>query len=102
MRGLRTQEGERFERFFSIVQSEAKKGNKVFFCNCGEGHELIRSDMEGEDLFGWLIPEDQASEFEEQYIANTVNEAWDDNLIFADWSEKNGLIVITFKNYGVS
>lgn len=38
MVGLRTLEGEKFERFFELVQKEALKRGCVFFLNSGEGH----------------------------------------------------------------
>ncbi len=35
MRGLKTQEGSKFEAFFSLVQQEAAKSHSVFFLDCG-------------------------------------------------------------------
>ena len=80
MKGLRTQEGIKFESFFNIVQKFANRQNAVFFLKSGEGNEIIRNDFEGEDLFGWLIPNDLVEKFE----------------TFANWEESNNSIIITF------
>ena len=52
MRGLRTQEGEKFERFFALVQKEALKQSCVFFLDSGEGHIFENESMEYSDLSG--------------------------------------------------
>ena len=52
MVGLRTCEGEKFERFFALVQREALKQNCVFFLDSGEGHIFENENMEYSDLCG--------------------------------------------------
>lgn len=85
MRGLKTQEGKRFEAFFALVQKEAAKTHSVFFLDCGEGHEFYKEDMEGEDLRGWLIPEDQADRFEQAWKNNLNKSQWDEWEDFFEW-----------------
>ena len=43
MRGLKTQEGKKFERFFNMVQEEAAKQDAVFFLGCGEGRDFSKT-----------------------------------------------------------
>ena len=68
MVGLRTWEGEKFERFFALVQKEALKQNCVFFADSGEGHLFENDTMEYSDLRGWLVPVEKAEEFEKEYV----------------------------------
>lgn len=85
MRGLRTQEDKKFIKFFSMVQDAAKEKNCVFFGNSGEGNEIITPEFEGEDLFGWLIPEEMADEFEKEFMAFHVSTKWEQFYMFANW-----------------
>ena len=101
MQGLRTQEGEKFERFFALVQAAAKKRQCVFFLNCGEGRELTTETMEGEDLFGWLIPESLANAFEKRFLDNSPSEDRDDFLCFAIWERSAMGIEISFQRYDI-
>ena len=64
MRGLHTNEGAKFEKYFYLIQEEAKKLGGVFFSETGEGRDLDLEDIEVCDLVGWLVPFDQAIEFE--------------------------------------
>ncbi len=41
MKGLRTQEGEKFERFFALVQKRAQQEGKIFFLDSGDGRDII-------------------------------------------------------------
>ena len=77
MRGLRTQEGSDFEKFFKIVQTEAKRLGGVFFSETGEGRDLDLKDMSVCDLAGWLVPFDQADEFEKLYLGEKDKEILD-------------------------
>ena len=52
MRGLKTQEGNKFIAFFKLVQEEARKKHSVFFLECGEGNDFSEDNIEGEDLRG--------------------------------------------------
>ena len=38
MQGLRTQENQKFKKFFEQVQNEAAKRNSIFFLDCGQGN----------------------------------------------------------------
>ena len=103
MRGLRTQEGAKFNRFFQLIQDEAAKTGAVFFAFAGEGRDIILPNLEGEDLSGWLIPADKADEFEKEWKTdNSLNhlEKWSDYFMWAEWSEQNGAISIQFNSYG--
>ncbi len=85
MIGLRTCEGKKFEKFFELVQQEAKKKGGVFFADCGEGNEFSNDHMEGENLSGWLIPIEIAEEFEKEFLEKTDPEGWDKFLCWALW-----------------
>ena len=80
MRGLRTNEGAKFEKYFYIVQEEAKKLGGVFFSETGEGRDLDLEDIEVCDLGGWLVPFDQADEFEALYLGRKDKEIWDNSV----------------------
>lgn len=98
MKGLRTQESDKFKNFFKLVQDKAKTINKVFFLDCGEGRELITDAFECEDLSGWLIPLEQSGKFEKAWINNDNLDEWLNNIVFATWNF-NGEIEIEFKSY---
>ena len=99
MRELRTQEGRKFERFFSLVRDASDKVGCIFFVDCGEGRELFTEDMEGEDLSGWLIPKEKAAVFEKEFRSGDVSEEWNDRVFFATWSQKDNSIAINFESY---
>ena len=50
MKGLRSQESEKFNRFWDLVQDEAATQGCVFFGDCGEGRDLVTEELE----FFWL------------------------------------------------
>lgn len=90
----------KFDSFMKIVQKEAAKSNKCFFINSGEGHDFETETMEGEDLFGWLIPIARKKEFiSEKSSPNFQADKWESFEIFAIWSEKDGSIFVEFKNF---
>lgn len=100
MQGLRTQESDTFKSFFRLVQEAAKKSHSVFFLAAGDGHELVKDDLEGEDLQGWLIPEEKAREFERLFNGGLEeDEIWDDFFCFAEWVENDGKVEIKFNMY---
>ena len=99
MRGLRTQEGNEFEKFFQLVQNEADKQGAVFFLECGEGNDFNADGIEGEDLRGWLIPEGQADKFERDWANGEPGDEWEDNIAWAQWSGKPEAPVITINQY---
>ncbi len=98
MVGLRTCEGEKFERFFELVQKEALKQGKVFFLDSGEGHDFDNGFMEGENISGWLIPTEKADEFEKEYMKiHDDPEGWYDYFCWAEWeNEENPKITFVW------
>lgn len=104
MRGLRTQEGSDFERFFKIVQKEAKRLGGVFFSETGEGRDLDLEGISVCDLAGWLVPFDQADEFEKLYLGRKDKEIWDDDrwddmYIFVDYILDGDNVSVKFDKY---
>lgn len=54
--------------------------------------------MEGENLSGWLIPLDEADEFEQAFINRSIDDAkWDKFIAFAEWRWDNNKLIIDFK-----
>lgn len=99
MKGLRTQEDAKFERFFALIQEFAEKQGAVFFLDNGDGRDLILDDMEGEDLSGWLIPLSKADEFERTWKENEIiGDEWDEFFVFAVW-KNNGGLKVDFQKY---
>lgn len=95
MVGIRTQESDKFLRFFELVQAKAGSMKKVFFLDCGEGHEFEEAGIEGENLSGWLIPNDIAKKFEQEFISKDSDlEDWEDFVAFVEWSRSGDDIVI--------
>lgn len=99
MLGLRTQESDKFNRFWELVQAKARAQGKVFFADCGEGHTLETLDMECEDMRGWLIPKEKAKEFEKEWQQDQVSDKWTEFIFWAEWSQKDGEIDIKFITY---
>lgn len=97
MQGLKTQESEKFNKFWNIVQRAASLEKSVFFLDCGEGREFETPDMEGEDLCGWLIPDDKVPEFEQAWKEDRVPDKWSDHLVWAKWKENKGSFSVNFK-----
>lgn len=99
MQGLRTQEDSKFEKFFEIVQNTAKKHGFVFFLDAGDGNDIITDEMEGEDLQGWIVPENEAKDFEKKFVA------FEDKMLnnkfygFAIWYKSDEQIKIRFEQY---
>lgn len=100
MLGLRTQEGERFERFFKLVQEEAERQGCVFFMDAGDGRDFETATMEGEDLTGFLIPAFQADAFNSRFQADLGfphnAPEWADFFRFATWKQDGDKITIQF------
>lgn len=99
MRGLRTQENEKFNRFWEIIQSKAASEGMMFFADCGEGREFFLENMEGEDMRGWLIPANQIEEFKPEWEKYDVSDKWIDNIFWAEWSIQNGIVSVEFNTY---
>ena len=97
MRGLRTQESEKFNRFFAVVQTEAKKQNAVFFADAGDGNDFATPTMEGENIMGWLIPTDKVEEFEPLWMKDEADDVWTDFFVWAIWSMDGDTVSIRFE-----
>ena len=77
-----------------------KKKDSRFFISSGEGHELITETMEGEDLFGWLIPLDRAEEFISEKSGNEFDEEkWEKFETFAIWKLENENVSVSFQEF---
>lgn len=85
MLGLRTQETSKFEKYFVIVQEAAKKKDCVFFLDAGDGRDFNTDTLEGEDLMGWLVPQDKVSEFVKEWESGNVSDDWSDFYKWAVW-----------------
>ena len=85
MQGLRKQETDKFEKFFSIVQNAALEKECVFFLDAGDGRDFETDTLEGEDLMGWLIPKDLVSEFKKEWESGNVSDDWSDFFVWAIW-----------------
>ncbi len=89
VRGLRKPEGDKYERFFALVQKEALKKGCVFFADCAEGNNFENEFMEGENTSGWLIPLEKADEFEREFKNNWDGpEGWDEFFCWAEWEDE--------------
>ena len=83
MQGLRSNEGEDFEKFLGIVEEEAKKLGGVFFCDTFEGRDISLNDMKVCDL--------EVESFESIYEKGKDDELWEndkwyDMYIFVNYS----------------
>lgn len=98
MKRLRTQESDKFMRFFSIVQKYAKRQDCVFFLDAGDGRDFETDVLEGEDLMGWLIPQNTINKFEKEWETDSVSDNWSDFYVWAIWKNPDNPI-ITFESY---
>lgn len=85
MVGLRNRESDKFENFFDIVQKTAKTINCLFFLDAGDGRPFENDSFEGEDLMGWLVPNDKLTAFEKEWEAGDVSDEWSDLYVWAVW-----------------
>lgn len=99
MRGLKTQEGNKFIAFFELVQKEAAKLHSVFFLECGECNDFETEQMDGEDLRGWLIPEKQADQFEREWLKDQPGEEWEPYITWVLWNGEPEKPVIELKQF---
>lgn len=96
MIGLRTQETEKFNRFFAMIQAAAEKRGAVFFADSGDGNDFETETMEGEDMMGWLIPKEKAKEFQPLWEASKVDSSWSDYFGWALWKKSQDNVLIHF------
>lgn len=95
MQGLRKQEEQKFENFFKLVQSEAKKQDCVFFLDNVEAKLIETGDFECTDMHGWLLHEADADLFEPEFLKNTDKQfEFDDFYTYVDFEVKDGKINI--------
>lgn len=103
LRGLKTQESEKFNRFWLLIQSTAAKQGCVFFGYAGEGRDFSTDDMEGEGFGGWLVPVGNADAFEALWQADEAalfqDKPLNSEFTFAVWNERNGHFSISFECY---
>lgn len=102
MRGLKTRESERFNRFFQIIQDAAARQHAVFFAFAGDGRDLDLPDLEGEDMMGWLVPNGNIREFEAEWKTSNTEEnleRWHEFFCFATWELVDGMVMIHFRSY---
>ena len=89
----------KFDLFFELVQNTAKSKGFQFFMNSGEGRDFETEEMEGEDLFGWLIPNELIPEFQKEWMSQKgISDKWDDFMTFALWDKVGNDIKIIFRN----
>lgn len=97
MKGLRTQENEKFQRFFALIQAEADKCGAMFYADAGDGHNLTTSKLECEDMMGWLIPHAKVAQFEPLWNASQIDDEWSDYFVWAVWYLDGETIRIRFE-----
>ena len=97
MVGLRTQENDKFLRFWKIVQDKAESMGKCFFLDCGEGHIFENDIIECENLTGWLIENDRKNEFDAVFSSNGyIGDEWADDLVAVEWTQTPTGITVEF------
>ena len=95
----------REENYIVLVNAEAAKHGATFYVNCGEGREFINRYYDGEDISGWLIPDDKNQEFESELatipkgrvLSAVVDEKWDDYFCTATWGLDDEVIKVSFE-----
>lgn len=105
MLGLKTQENQKFNRFWQLIQDTARKSNCAFFGFAGEGRDFETAEMEGEDFSGWLVPLDNITAFEKFWKTPSINTAKLESefptvkFLFAIWKINNDIISIEFQEF---
>ena len=85
MLGLRTNESNKFIKYFEIVQATAQSQGFVYFLDAGDGRDFENEKCEGEDLMGWLIPDALVPLFEKEWNNFNVSDAWSRFYTWAIW-----------------
>lgn len=105
MFGLKTQESQKFNRFWRLIQDTARKSNCAFFGFAGEGRDFETTEMEGEDFSGWLVPLDDADAFEVLWTkpSSTAIDIEDSfpkaKFLFVIWKMNNDKISVDFREF---
>lgn len=100
-----TEEGKGLIQFHKLINEVAKQQNSVFFGDCpdsGEKDECFENGVFYCSLCGWLIPFDQADDFEKDWIKNPFNpgDKWADCIRWGEWERKpDGTIKVMIKGY---
>ena len=90
---------DKFDIFFEKVQNAAKVAQGKFFVQSAEGRDFETEEMEGEDLFGWLIPNESVPEFQKEWMSQKgISDQWDDFMTFVLWKKVGNDIQIIFRN----
>lgn len=95
----------RENNFINLINIEAQKRGATFFVNCGEGREIITDKLDGEDISGWLIPNDKKQDFEAELarvaqgsvLAAVIDEKWDEWFCTAVWKSDHDKVTIDFE-----
>lgn len=87
MTGLRTREPLGFEKFMEKVQQAAAKKESVFFLDSKEGHEQVKNGLIASDCSGWLVPAEEAEEFNAEYMDFSECDCWDKYFAWETWYE---------------
>ena len=96
MLGLRTQETEKFNVFFELVQKKAKVHGAVFFLDSGNGNEFETETMEGENLQGWLVPYQKTADFKPAWDQWNETDEWVDYFCWVEWCAESDVIDVRF------
>lgn len=96
---------DREKNYNDLIDAEAKMRGATFYVNCGEGRELMTKEYYGEDVSGWLIPNDMKADFEAELasvpkgmvLAAVVDDKWDEWFCTAVWRIDNGKVSIDFE-----
>jgi len=98
MLGLKTNESEKFIKYFEIVQETAQQQGCVYYLDAGDGRDFENDEYEGEDLMGWLIPANKSADFEKEWHEDNVSDEWSTYYAWAEWATPERPTV-EFKKY---
>ena len=93
MIGIKTNESEKFIKFFQIVQSEAQKQGCVYYLDAGDGRDYESDELSGEDLMGWLVPKELSAEFEKEWFEGDPSDEWSKYYTWAIWYAPDRLVI---------
>ena len=102
LRELRTLENEDFVSYFEIVRARAAELGCIYFEDSGEGREFYDDPIEGEDLSGFLIPYEEADEFEALWVEGNVSkitDEWNKHFAFVNWGKTECGYDVKFEFY---
>lgn len=86
-------------KFWTLVQDEARRQGKMFFEDVGIGREIETDNLVAWDTIGWLIPLDKVELFRNAVRTSTHDTAeWDEFLVAEEFEIDGDYCRITFKN----